>query len=186
MRWEPPNWRLMKAPPEVELVITAPEAFAASLALRSRARMTLGALTQLISQTQKHVLLSVPFIQEGDTVGAPIYLALQSALRRRVNVDIVTTHTGLAVVRERNIGQDANGRLRYFRPQANIENEHKIGSHAKICVCDGTHAYVGSANLTMPGLNENIEMGLLVHGEVALQISRFWNSLIDQGILVQT
>ena len=67
----------------------------------------------------------------------------------------------------------------------NVENEHRLGSHAKICVCDGAHAYVGSANLTMPGLNENFEMGLLVHGEVARQILDLWKLLMERGLLVE-
>lgn len=176
----------MKAQSEVELVITAPEPYAAPLAIRVRARMTLGVLTQLIALTEKRVLLAVPFIQDGDFVGAPIYLALQCALERGVDVDIISTLAGIQVVQKRELGSSAKGRLRYFRPQANIDNERRIGTHAKVCVCDGTQAYVGSANLTMPGLNENLEMGLLVKGEVAHQILEYWEILTAQGILVRT
>jgi len=39
---------------------------------------------------------------------------------------------------------------------------------------DGLSAYVGSANLTAPGLGRHLEMGLLVQGEVARQIEDFW------------
>ena len=48
------------------------------------------------------------------------------------------------------------------------------------------HAYVGSANLTMPGLNEHFEIGLLVHGEVARQIWGFWKLLMDRELLVES
>ena len=186
MRRPSASQRPLKDLSEVEMVITAPESYAASLALRSRARMTLGALTQLIAHAAEHVLLSVPYIQEGDSVGAPIYLALESALERGINIDVVSTLSGVEAVRERNIGKNARGRLRYFRPRTNVDDERRIGSHAKVCVCDGLHAYVGSANLTMPGLNQNLEIGLLVHGKVARQISEFWEFLIDQGLLVET
>ena len=176
----------MKGFSELELVITAPEAYAAALALRSRARLTLGALTQLISQSESHVLLSVPFIQSGDEVAAPIFCALQSVLRKGVSVDVVSTRSGLEAVQGRLLTQGTKGRLRLFRPQVNIEDERRIGSHAKICVSDGEHAYVGSANLTMPGLNEHFEIGLLVHGEVARQIWGFWKLLMDSELLVES
>lgn len=176
----------MKSVSALELVITAPEAYAAALALRSRARLTLGALTQLISQSERHVLLSMPFIQSGYEVAAPVFCALQSALRKGVSVDVVSTRSGLEVVQGRLLTRGTKGRLRLFRPQVNIDDERRIGSHAKICVSDGEHAYVGSANLTMPGLNEHFEIGLLVHGEVARQIWGFWKLLMDSELLVES
>ena len=186
MKQQPPKQERLKDFSEVKMVITAPEPYAASLAQRAGARMTLGTLTQLISNTEKHVVLSVPYIQERDAVGTPIYIALQSALERGVDVDIASTLAGLQVIKKRDIGKNAKGRLRFFCPQANIDNERRVGSHAKFCVCDDSHAYVGSANLTMPGLAENIELGILVHGRVAQQIMEFWDFLLDQGFLVQT
>lgn len=176
----------MKGVSELELVITAPEAYAAALALRSRARMTLGALTQMISQIERHVLLSVHFIQSGDAVRAPIFCALQSALGKGVSIDVVSTRSGLEVVRGRLSTQGTKGRLRFFQPQVNIDDERRIGSHAKTCVSDGEHAYVGSANLTIPGLNEHFEIGLLVHGEVARQVWDFWRLLMERGLLVES
>ena len=176
----------MKGGSDVGLVITAPEAYAAALALQSRARMTLGALTQMISQAERHILLSMPFIQGGDAVGAPIFCALQSALGKGVSVDVVSTRSGLDVVKEKLQTKYTKGRLRFFRPQVNVDDERRIGSHAKVCVSDGEHAYVGSANLTMPGLNEHFEIGLLVHGEVARQIWEFWKLLMDRGMLVES
>ena len=183
MRRQPASNEQRETFSEVEMVITAPESYAASLALRSRARMTLGALTQMISRASHKVLLTAPYIQEGDLVGAPLYLALESALEKGIDVDVISTLSGVEVIRER-IGKNSKGRLRYFRPQPNVDDERRIGSHAKVCVCDNLHAYVGSANLTIPGLSENLEMGLLVHGKIARQISEFWALMIDQGLLV--
>jgi hypothetical protein len=37
----------------------------------------------------------------------------------------------------------------------------------------------------MPGLTENIEIGLLVHGVIAQQITEFWRFLLEEGYLVQ-
>ncbi|MCG9129342.1 hypothetical protein JT359_17275 [Candidatus Poribacteria bacterium] len=55
-----------------------------------------------------------------------------------------------------------------------------MGSHAKFCIADETSAYVGSANLTGPGLNENLEMGFLVNGKYAKQVSDFWNFMVEK------
>lgn len=185
MKRQPTSGRPSEALSEVEMVITAPEPYAASLALRGRARMTLGALTQLIANAERYVTLSVPYIQEGDSVAVPIYLALQSALKRGVDVDIVSTLEGLRVFNKKNLGSGTKGRLRFFRPRANVEDERRLGSHAKLCLCDGAHAYVGSANLTVPGLAENLEMGLLVHGQIAQQITEFWRFLLEEKFFVE-
>jgi hypothetical protein len=72
------------------------------------------------------------------------------------------------------LSQNAQGHLRLFQPKENMEDAQRLGSHAKFCVADGLSAYVGSANLTAPGLGRHLEMGLLVQGEVARQIEDFW------------
>jgi phosphatidylserine/phosphatidylglycerophosphate/cardiolipin synthase-like enzyme len=55
--------------------------------------------------------------------------------------------------------------LPLFRPHANIADEGWLGSDAKICLADDWHAYIGSTNLTGPGLSSNLGMGVVVHGE---------------------
>ncbi|MXZ20386.1 MAG: hypothetical protein F4Y84_07235 [Caldilineaceae bacterium SB0665_bin_25] len=170
---------------DVEVVITAPDRYAARLVMQIRARLTLGTLTQLIANSEHYVILSVPFIQENDSVSAPIFQALRSALRRSVNIDIVSTLAGLRIIARMELQEGTNGRIRFYRPHANIQDERRLGSHAKFCVSDGGHAYVGSANLTMPGLSENIEVGVLLHGEPARQIEDFWRIAIEMGLLVE-
>jgi len=48
-----------------------------------------------------------------------------------------------------------------------------------------TPAYVGSANLTGPGLSDHLELGLLVHGQVAKQIEEMWQYSIEIGLFVE-
>jgi len=79
----------------------------------------------------------------------------------------------------------AQGRLRFFQPLTNIENERRLGSHAKFCIADGKDAYIGSANLTGAGLSGNLEMGLLVQGELARQVEQFWQYLLEIGFFVE-
>ena len=180
-----PITRKVQPSSDVEIVITAPERYAAALALRARARLTLGTLTQLIADSKQYVILSFPYIQE-NSVGTPIYHALQSALKRGVDVDIMSTLAGLQAIAKKGLHKDAKGRLRFYRPQANVQDERRLGSHAKFCVCDGMHAYVGSANLTMPGLSDHLELGVLIHGEPPHQIESFWKLAFEEGLWLET
>lgn len=50
--------------------------------------------------------------------------------------------------------------------------------HAKAIVADGNRAIVGSANFTALGQNHNVELGLLVEGEVASTIERALRSYL--------
>lgn len=170
----------------VEFVITAPEPYGAELAYITHARLTLGVLTQLIAQASQSLVIASPFIQPNSGLDSgPLADALHGALRRGVLVDIVSTGSGLQVLATEDLQRITHGRLRFFRPRPNVEDERHLGSHAKFCIADNQHAYVGSANLTAPGLVGNLEMGFLVHGEMALQIAEFWEFLLRTGFFVE-
>jgi phosphatidylserine/phosphatidylglycerophosphate/cardiolipin synthase-like enzyme len=170
-----------------EFVITAPDPYGAQLAYRARARTTLGVLTQLVAQATHSLVIAAPFIQpsKGLETG-PLADALHSALRRKVAVDIVSTGESLQSLDLDRLRHNAKGRLRFFRSRTNLKDARRIGSHAKFCITDSQHAYVGSANLTEPGLAENLEMGILVHGELAEQVAEFWKFLLEIGFFVET
>lgn len=169
-----------------EFVITAPESYGAELAYRARARTTIGVLTQLIAQAERSLVIAAPFIQSGEGMDtSPLADALRAALQRGVNVDVVSTGGGLQAVGAEELRRTVRGRLRLFQPRANLEDKRRLGSHAKFCLADDRHAYIGSANLTGPGLSTNLEMGVLVHGELARQISEFWKYLHEVGFFVE-
>jgi phosphatidylserine/phosphatidylglycerophosphate/cardiolipin synthase-like enzyme len=170
----------------IEFVITAPEPYGAELAYITRARLTLGVLTQLIAQASQSLVIASPFIQPNSGLDSgPLADALHGALRRGVRVDIVSTGSGLQALATEDLRRITCGRLRLFQPRPNVEDEQHLGSHAKFCIADNQHAYVGSANLTAPGLARHLEMGLLVHGELALQITEFWEFLLRTGFFVE-
>ena len=172
--------------PKVEFVITVPEPYDAELAYRARARTTLGVITQLIAQAQHRVVIAAPFIQPHESLeSGPLAEALRAALRRGVAVDLASTGSSLQALILSALRQAARGRLRLFQPRVNVEDERRLGSHAKFCLADDQHAYIGSANLTGPGLSENLEMGILIHREVAPQIAEFWKLLLDIGFFVE-
>ncbi|MGH2272870.1 phospholipase D family protein [Anaerohalosphaeraceae bacterium U12dextr] len=165
--------------------MTMPEPHGAFLAYQTRCRTTLGVLIQLLAQARIRVIIAAPFIQSGCGLSDGVLAtALQSALRRGVNVDILSTGMSLQTIDKNKYLDHAVGKLRFYRPSANVADEQKLGSHAKFCVIDGESAYVGSANLTGPGLSNQLELGLLVHGEVVRQIEQFWNYGIEIGLFI--
>ena len=169
----------------IELVITAPEPHGTLFAYQTRCRTTLGVLCQLLAQAYHRVVIVVPFIQPHHGLADGVLgEALQSALRRGVIVDVVSTGKSLHILEQSSLPHGPSGNLRFFRPSTNITDDQRLGSHAKFCIADGQSAYVGSANLTGPGLSGQLELGLLVHGEIARQIEDFWTYLIEVGIFV--
>jgi phosphatidylserine/phosphatidylglycerophosphate/cardiolipin synthase-like enzyme len=168
-----------------ELVITAPEPHGLLLAYQSRCRTTLGVLCQLLTQASRRVIIASPFIHAGHGLADGVLAnAVEAALRHRVNVDVLSTGASLKAIDWNRFLEGDFPKLSLFRPAANVVDEERLGSHAKFCVADGESAYVGSANLTGPGLAGQLEMGLLVHGELARQIEQFWTYLIEIGLFV--
>jgi len=169
----------------VELVITAPESLGPSLAYRTRCRTTIGALTELIAQASRDIVIAAPFMQAGWGLSAGTLAdSVRHALLRGVDVDILGTALGLHTIDRPSLASNAQGRLRLFQPSVNASDEQQLGSHAKFCVADGSAAYVGSANLTGKGLSDQIEMGVLVHGDIARQIKDFWDYAVEAGLFL--
>lgn len=169
----------------IELVITIPEPFGVELAYNTRTRTTLGVLTQLIAGAHQKIVLAAPFIQpERSLMAGPLAEALQAALLRDVQIDIVSTGQSLQLLRRVDWLNSSHQNVRFFQPKTNIKQEQRLGSHAKFCIADEASAYVGSANLTGPGLSEHLEMGFLVDGKHAKQVADFWHFLVDKGFWV--
>ncbi|MXZ95812.1 MAG: hypothetical protein F4Y99_07795 [Acidimicrobiaceae bacterium] len=56
--------------------------------------------------------------------------------------------------------------------------------HAKCVIADRSAALITSANLTSAGINDNIELGVLIEaGPLPIRLSRHLDLLIEQGIL---
>lgn len=82
--------------PPAQLVITPPGIFGAAFAERFQLRMTQGIPTQLLVEARQQIVISAPYIQQGYGLSAgPIAVATQAALKRGVNVDILSTRSSL-------------------------------------------------------------------------------------------
>lgn len=175
---------------QAQLVITAPEKHGVDLAEETKCRTTRGVITQLFAQAEKKVVISAPFLQTGTGLsGGSLKTSLDSALGRGVDVDVVSTRRGLKTLSDfpspPSSGQYVKlGRLRLFCPEGEDEQKKRLGSHAKFCISDSKSAYIGSANLTSPGLEGNLEIGVMVKGEVAEQLQRFWRHALEIGLFV--
>lgn len=169
-----------------EFVITIPPDYDSQLAKKVGARITLGVIIQLIAQAKNYLIISAPFIQRA--VSEDNYdfsTALRCARERGVNISVLSTSAGLEAFNNVFPLSQKDGSIKLYQPRVNATNENILGSHAKFCLADGEHAYIGSANLTGPGLYGHLEMGVLVHGEMAKQIELFWNTLIEIGFLLK-
>lgn len=166
------------------LVITAPAEMIGRLAYSARCRQTLGVLTELIATASDRLIISAPFLQPGAGISAGVLnAALKAALRRGVSVELITTGQSLAALDIGSLTRAAAGDLRVSRPTINMLDPKALGSHAKFCVSDGRAAYIGSANLTGPGLVGQIELGVLVRGPLVRQVEEFWMLCHQLGLL---
>ncbi len=171
---------------EPQLVITTPASYSVEFAHKVRARTTLGVLTTLIAQSERHLVLVVPFMQVNEGLSKePLAGALAAALKRGVSVELASTGKGLDTLNRDRLQKAAKKYIRFFQPVANYENTSILGVHAKFCVADAKHAYVGSANLTKPGLEEHLEVGMLVQGNAAEQLHAMWKFLVAKEFFTE-
>jgi phosphatidylserine/phosphatidylglycerophosphate/cardiolipin synthase-like enzyme len=160
----------------------------ATLAYSARCRQTLGVLTELIATATDRLIISAPFLQPGAGISTGVLnAALKAALKRGVRVELVTTGQSLSGLDIASLKRaaGATGGLRVSQPTTNVLDSKVLGSHAKLCVSDGIAAYIGSANLTGPGLAGHIELGVLVRGAVAKQVEEFWILCHQLGLFVE-
>lgn len=170
----------------VAFVLTLPEVYRAELAYRAKARTTHGVLVQLIAEARQSLVLASPYLRAGALLeDTNLKTALLGALERGVQVDLVSTQQSLQGLNLRTLQAPGLGRLQLFQPIANQEAGDVLGSHAKFYIADGERVYLGSANLTYLGLNQHLELGVLLQGDIAQQIFQFWQYLREIGFFVE-
>lgn len=151
-----------------ELVATVPSPLPSGLR-----RTTAETLVHLVTNAQIRVRLASPFIDE---VGLG-YLtdAVVAATGRTVTVDIFlptrSTHAATAIrYLVAAVGAEGNPQRLSLKPQP----PDSPWAHLKVLTADGSRAYIGSANLTGPGLSgaSNFELGVMVRGNEVAAIDR--------------
>ena len=167
----------------VQLVVTPPGPFGSTLIRRMGARTTYGVLIEIVTQADRSLFLSTPFIFiSSDTAVGPLAMALNQAVERSVRIDIVSTLESIDRLKTALPSLVAHHSVSLLRPKVELMDS-MLGSHAKIFIADEDYGYIGSANLTDPGLMNNLEMGVMVRGTIARAAFGFWKELEKLGFL---
>jgi phosphatidylserine/phosphatidylglycerophosphate/cardiolipin synthase-like enzyme len=144
----------------------------------------MGVLVQLFAEAEANVVLGSPFMQSSHGLSeGPLAIAAAAALARGIAVDILGTEVGLREIRLEELARGAKAPLRAWVPASSPGSTGRLGFHSKFCLADETTAYIGSANFTGPGLESQLEMGLLVHGQIAREVRDFWRLACDSGFV---
>ncbi len=170
----------LDAEDRVQLVLTLPSSGGEILYGR-RTRMTMGVLVELFANARSSVVLGAPFMQWGHGLsGGPVAVAANAALQKGIELDILGTESGLGSIDVAKLSRGATAPFRIWVPAQGS----RLGFHAKFCLADATAAYIGSANFTGPGLESQLEMGVLVHGVIAQQVREVWTLACSSGFVL--
>lgn len=168
---------------EAELVITAPEPFASELRYATRCRSTEGILVELFAEATRRVVIASPYMQPSRIIETgPLSEAIRAALKRQVALEILTTRENIESKPLSTLARAYPGQVHFFLPVFPEFDVTQLGSHAKFCIRDGEAAYLGSANLTGPGLKGHFEMGVILFGRIASAMQDFWDFAVRYGL----
>jgi len=150
--WTRP-WRLQVEAREAapaEFVLTLPT-LQGSVLYGRQTRTTMGVLVQLFADASSNVVLGAPFMQAGHGLSdGPLATAATAALVRGVSIDVLGTEAALNEIRLDRLARSARAPIRSWIPTVLSGPRPRLGFHAKFCLADDDHAYIGSANLTGP------------------------------------
>lgn len=157
---------------KVDVVCTAPVQFAVPV------RATFATMVEMVQQARNEIVV-VGYVF---TAGASEFVRRMSQARQR----------GLAVTIIGNRMQHCISQLRHLwgagRPPAVYgwegDDDEMASLHAKLLICDKETALVTSANFSLHGLHENIEIGLRVRSPSVARLSDFVRQLIASATVV--
>jgi len=140
--------------------------------------------SKLFLDAKKYIYICSPFLQMS---GFKDFIDILIS-KAKEGVDIKIVARQIDKNDRENRYTDIKEIYRIFKEKnANIEirNYHyqKIGlessTHAKLIVCDYKYAYIGSGEFRGPSFEKNLEMGLVVEGEIAKQIGIIFEKLFS-------
>lgn len=142
------------------------------------------AILELIKESQAHLLMTSPFLQEQGL--SSLMATLVEALGRGVKITVLT-HAA------ENLASSQSVALENLRREAERLGKSlsvytavtPAGSmlHAKLVLADSSKMVIGSANLTGPGLEQNMEAGVVLGEREASEIRMVVEGLITGGLV---
>ena len=166
---------------EVEFVITVPEDISTEICIKTNARQTVSVLIEIFVKAKTYVVISSPFLQDFAIVNKNLETAILAAISRGVQLRIISTENSLDDLDLKRFGRG----IKVYQPVDNVEDSKVLGSHAKFCLADGAIVYLGSANITQPGLGKHIEMGVFAGKGLASKVEKLWDYLSLHGFLIE-
>jgi phosphatidylserine/phosphatidylglycerophosphate/cardiolipin synthase-like enzyme len=145
------------------------------------ARSTLSVLLELIDTAQHEIVIVGYALTEG---ASEVFAHLGAARQRGVRVVIIGNQLEQRLELIRTSWPDSQQMPElYTRPVSPDDPQSAL--HAKLAVADKQRMLVTSANLTYHGLSGNVEVGVLVEGNVAAEAVQLINRLIAEGVVVR-
>lgn len=134
----------------------------------------MSSLTRLVESADDEILIVTPFFNH---FGVEVFVKrLARATSKGVNVSILTreTNEGNNVEQVRDIKE-----IIKKHGNKNRLNIYDYGTesgrlHAKSLVIDNTRAYIGSANMTSYSLQEAVEIGIIIDGDIVKKLITFF------------
>jgi len=171
------------------LVWTLPDQHPAS---KLRGRSLLTACNEIISASQKDLLITAPFIDKRGF--GELMDELQKALSRGVAVTLLShglvdigSSASMSIEDLRRSAQTLPGRFRLYSAVDSVDApraDHPL-LHAKLIIRDEEEALVSSANLTIYGLTSNFEVGVRIKGDEVIQLSKILQMLLSCSLTIQ-
>jgi phosphatidylserine/phosphatidylglycerophosphate/cardiolipin synthase-like enzyme len=161
-----------KAPAAPALVWTAPGGAAAVRNIES-------VITQLVHGAQRSItLVGYAVTQAAD----PLLNDLADAMRRGVEVSLVVDRLKDRIPQLFRAWPRDVRRPALWTREADPHDEMSA-LHAKVLVVDDRYLLISSANLTYHGLRGNLELGVLLQGDVALEMKALLNQWIRDRLI---
>lgn len=164
--------------PRQELVWTGPYA---PVGLPIRA--TISVVDEMIQNATRKVFVLGYSLTSGHQGSTRIIEALAGARRRGSEVTLALHDTEENLIQLMRMWPTSSPKPRLLR-WVGRPGDSMASLHAKMIVVDSNDILVTSANLTYHGLEQNIEVGIRVSGNLALYVDRHLAYLEQEGILV--
>jgi phosphatidylserine/phosphatidylglycerophosphate/cardiolipin synthase-like enzyme len=143
------------------------------------------ALVEMIDDAKSSVILVFPFL---DLEGVDeIARAIERAMLREVGITLLTRYVSdpespNARLADRLRRAPMGDRRFEARNISTADDARRELLHAKVLIVDGgRRGYVGSANLTLGGLGQSIEIGVTLDGAAASSLAELVTELVSSG-----